>query len=347
MPETFADQLAAAVAAVGVGPGSGYSWLGERIDLPARVVGLAPPEVVRETLVQGIARRLYGDFFSPGTTRPAVRAVGASGRRRMSERLAAANSGRGCLDPAWRVVGAEAGRLIVARDGLRLWVLPETVVHGGPGAPSEGSEVSVRLAPDAPNFSPGYYMVLGDHGLDPDSPRLLDRFYVHLRPEGAEELVRRATGRLNGAGLPFRLKVVDDPDGYDRRDTAIFAFQRKDRDRAVPEVLRLRDGIAPFIAPGIPSLTRRVAPGVAFAEDPGGGESFGADRSRLIAEALVTAHEAGLTVPEERLAAVGRRLREAGTSIEAPYLGPDSRGELDLLAPARAHAHAEERSQCP
>ena len=100
--------------------------------------------------------------------------------------------------------------------------------------------------------------------------------------------------------------------------------------------------LADDIDPGIPALTRRIAEGVAFAEDPGGGQSFGADRCRLVAEALVTAHEEGKTSVEARVGRVRERLRAAGTSLEAPYLGPDSPGDLDLTPYARDNA--EERS---
>ena len=155
----------------------------------------------------------------------------------------------------------------------------------------------------------------------------------------------RATTRLNAIGLPFRLKVVNDPGGYDRCDSAIFAFQRKDRDRSLPEVLRLCEELGDAIAPGIPAMTRPIVTGVGFAEDPGGGESFGADRSRLIAEALVRAHELARAAPAERLDdGRARRFREAGTSIEAPYLGSDSAGDIDLTR--ITNDHAEEASPC-
>lgn len=344
-PDVFAQQVAAAVAAVEIGTEPGYAWMGERIGLPPAVMALAPPAVARDALVQGVARRLYGDFFTCGEPRPPGRESGEADRRRMSERLAAANGGSGSRDPGWRVVGHDDGRTIVERAGLRLWVCAEEMAHEGEGAPAEGAEVSVLLAADAPYFSPGYYLALGDRSLHPHLSRVLDRFYVHLRRDGAERFMRRATARLNRLGIAFRLKIADDPDGFDRCDTAVFAFQRADRARSLPEVMDLCAALAGDIDPGIPALTRRLAAGVAFAEDPGGGQSFGADRCRLIAEALVTAHEEGETSLEARVARVGERMRAAGTSLEAPYLGPGSPGDLDLTP--YSTDDAEERSPCP
>ena len=72
--------------------------------------------------------------------------------------------------------------------------------------------------------------------------------------------------------------------------------------------------------------------------------SYGAQRCRLLAEALVTAHENGAGSTDDRMTFVRERFREAGTSVETPYLGPDSPGDIDL-APAPAMI-AEEGSPC-
>jgi class II lanthipeptide synthase len=344
-PDAFADQMAAAVAAVQIGPEPGYQWMGERVGLPAAVLALASARVVREALVQGIAHRLYGDFYICGEPRPTGPAAGAADRRRLSERLAAANAGTGPWDPGWRVVGHDDGRTIVERARLRLWVRADEMAHAGDATPPEGAEVAVLLAPDATYFSPGYYVALGDRSLHPQPAGVLDRFYVHVRCDGAERFMGRATARLNREGLAFRLKIVDDPDGFDRRDTAVFAFGRADRARALYEVTTLCAALSGGIDPGTPALTRRIAEGVAFAEDPGGGRSFGADRCRLVAEALVSAHEEGETSLDARVARVGERMRAAGTSLDAPYLGPGSPGDLDLTP--YSTDDAEERSPCP
>jgi hypothetical protein len=133
--------------------------------------------------------------------------------------------------------------------------------------------------------------------------------------------VREATRRLNGAGLAFVAKVVDDPDAFDRRDAAVVLFERRDRARALAAVEDLRTALARFLDPGAPAMTLPLAPGLAFAEGPGGGESFGAHRCLLLADAAVTAAERGLGVAEDRLEVVRERFAEAGTTLDAPYRG--------------------------
>ena len=80
-------------------------------------------------------------------------------------------------------------------------------------------------------------------------------------------------------------------------------------------------------------MTLPLAPGVAFAEDPGGGESFGEHRCLLLAEAVVTAAERGLGGAEDRLEVVRERFAEAGTTLDAPYLGSSPGYAVDAPHP--------------
>ncbi len=269
--EAFVAQLASAVNALEVRSGAGYAWLGTAVDPPAALRAVSDPAIIRQAQVQGIARRLYGDFFSAGRPRSIQGTDHGSLGRRMSEALTAANAGRGCLDPAWRVEGEDREQFVVAKGGLRLWVGLDEVVLRGSGAIRAGDEVSVRLASDAPCFSPGYYMALGDRGLDP-GPRVLDRFYVHLRPEGAP---RSSCGRQRSCSM--RSTSLPSEGRRRPRTATTAATRRSSRSRA-----RTAPGRCPRCAPyasrsrtpshrSPPALTRPIAPGLSFAEDPGGG----------------------------------------------------------------------------
>jgi hypothetical protein len=155
------------------------------------------------------------------------------------------------------------------------------------------------------------------------------------------ELVTR---RLNAAGMPFRLKVVDDPEAFDRCDSAVLTFQRKDRVTALEHVRQLYEDVRSSLQGLVPGLTRRLAPGLGFAEDPGDGVSFGAQRCGLIAEALVEAHERGLGEEADRMAVVRAHLARAATTPETPHLGSDSGGE-PVFPPAPSRI--EETPPCP
>ncbi|MEZ4571352.1 MAG: T3SS effector HopA1 family protein [Thermomicrobiales bacterium] len=58
-------------------------------------------------------------------------------------------------------------------------------------------------------MSPGFYTVLSDEPYD--AADLVVRVYWNLYSWGAATLVQGITGRLNGAKVPFRLKVVNHP----------------------------------------------------------------------------------------------------------------------------------------
>jgi hypothetical protein len=324
--------VAKALAAIDVRSSTSYSWFGDVTDLPEQVVRLGDRRALRSALVVSISSRLYDCFYTQGAPRRATSGnedhVGVG---TLSHDLAQANEGSGYLEAGWRVVGEEDERLVVERAGLRLWVTEGEIA--GPAA-IDGT-VSVRLPADLPAYSPGFYTARGDRSFAIETPRIVDRFYLDLRPEGAVPFVSEATRRLNREGLPFVAKVVDDPDGFERRDAAVLAVERRDRSRALPAAQRIRTALAPYLDGGAPALTLPLAPGLAFAEDPGGGESFGRHRCLLIADAAVVSAERGLRHADDRLEIVSERFLQAGTSLDAPYRGsPDGAVIVESLAVA-------------
>lgn len=322
--------IADALGALEVRSPTSHSWMGQAAGLPEIVVRLAGPQGVRRALVGSIRARLYDSFFTEGGPRPATAPEPRpSGQERaLSYELTAANEGTGWLQPGWRVVAEEDARWVVQRAGLRLWVTAEDIETAG-GAPRIGDTVAVRRSADLPALSPGFYMARGDRAFSAEQPRLLDRVYLDLRREGAVPFIRETTRRLSDAGLAFIAKVVDEPGGFDRRDAAVLFFERRDRERALEAVDDLASALAPFLDGGAPAMTLPLGPGVAFAEDPGGTESFGTHRCLLIAEAAVAAAERGLGSQDERLDLVRERFARAGTTLEAPYLGSPAGGVAD------------------
>ena len=90
--------------------------------------------------------------------------------------------------------------------------------------------------------------------------------------------------------------------------------------------------LEPDLEDSLPALTLPLAPGLAFAEDPGDGVSFGAQRCGVIAAALVEAHEAGRLDPGDRMEMVRVHMARVDTTPEAPYLGPRSAGRPEARA---------------
>ncbi|HMN99223.1 MAG TPA: T3SS effector HopA1 family protein [Miltoncostaeaceae bacterium] len=313
--------VASAVAALEVCSPTTYSWMGEITELPEPVMRVSDAEGMRRALVGSIGARLYDSFYTQGTPQPAPRdgAARPGLDRAISHELMAANEGAGCLEPGWRVVGEDDDQRIVQRSGLRLWVARDEL-HAGADV---GDIVALRLPADAPAYSPGFYIARGDRGFVAD-PWVLDRFYLDLRVEGAVPFVRETTRRLNRAGLAFLAKVADDPDGFGRRDAAVLSFERRDRPRAFAAAREIADALAPYLDAGAPAMTLPLVPGLAFAEDPGGGESFGVHRCLLLADAAVMARERGAMAPDDRFDVARERFADAGISLDTPHLGGSS-----------------------
>ena len=227
----------------------------------------------------------------------------------------------------------EGGYVAVARPDLALWVPPE-LCEAPQGSIAPGMEVGLRMPKEMTALSPGYYMAMGDQELGAEQFGQMLRLYWNVSPEGALSLMRLITERLNMICVPFRLKVVSSPHGFNRRDTAVL-YMCKGNYGAVRSILggiyaRLGDEVRH----GVPALTRSLAPGLALAEDPGHGESYGLHRAMLVAEGLVRGFEAGAVVVEERLSYVEESMVESGVDPRRPYLKAGSCDDYEPL-PAR------------
>jgi hypothetical protein len=173
-------------------------------------------------------------------------------------------------------------------------------------------------------LSPGFYMVLGDAGFETERPLPIVRFYWHLSSAAAPRLVHALTSRINAAGLPFRAKVVNDPVRYTRCDAGVLYVHGHDYDEIAPIVRATYRELASGLRPATPAFAKPLAPGLAVAEDPGDGDSFGMHRARLLAEGIVAAHERGAVDVPSAVDVVAERFAQAGLDLDTPYVNPGS-----------------------
>lgn len=324
------EAVAAAFGALRIESPTSFSWCGEATPpLPAETVERMGAEAARAFLRDRLRDRLYVCFYCSGrpVPRPSQQGSGALHRpSAFAESLSRVNHGVGGREGGWTVVGVEAdGRIVVHRHGLSLWARPDEVL----GADLEpGAEVSVRLPPELLRLSPGFYMALGNEELDGEEAVV--RHYWHLSSSGGAALVEAATRLLNDAGLPFRLKVLIEPDLYVRCDAGVLYTPERCREQVAGLVPLLRDEVAAHLKPGTPALTEPLGEGLAVAEDPQGEDSFGMDRCGLLAEAMLRAFERGAESSEERLAVAAGTFAERGVDLDRPHLNPGSAYEYGL-----------------
>jgi hypothetical protein len=199
-------------------------------------------------------------------------------------------------------------RLLVEREGLRIWVPLEVITTSGiaPGEP-----VRLALPPWRAGLSPGFFLVDGTRRRD--TSRGVQRVYLHFSDtEHAVPAWGRVLTFLEEREAPYRAKVLSSRELYPRRDS-IVVYLTGARDDLVHDLAELVQDL-PGLGDDTSVFVDRIAPGVGAAAEPADpksgrqGLSFGQHRATVLAAALV---EAGEDL-DGRIPLVVTRFREAG-----------------------------------
>ncbi|HTN24811.1 MAG TPA: T3SS effector HopA1 family protein [Solirubrobacteraceae bacterium] len=303
---SYEAQAADALGAVEARPPATYLWFGRRCEAP--------------DLAAAIRARLVADFHPTGAARPSrsTSAPAGSDGGAFAQALSQANNGRGSWQGGWRIGAAEDDgetTPVERPDGLRLYAPADDCRDG-----------EVRRPKELRGDRPGTYVALGDTP-GPGDPRA--RLSWTIAAAGAVTLVARVTYALNGAGIPFRLELLDDPRRYGDRDAAWLVVARDDVFAALKLLRPLLRALAPYRAAGAPAFTKPLARGLAVADEPAGGGSFAEHRCGLLADAVLAAGERAERSAAVRLALVRDRFAAAGVSLDAPYLEPGAADAYD------------------
>jgi hypothetical protein len=288
------------------------------VDFPARdravVEGVGGEVAVAgaEGPVAGLAQALYGRFYcvpQPGSAGPGDPAAFLAALR-------SANRVARRFEDGWTVARIDpSGILLAGATGRQqLAALADILPYGGGVAPGQ----PVRLAsPRETVTGPGgHYVIFGRPIRDARAGGQV-RFYWNFGPEAAAPFLAAIGAGLERRRIPFQAKVPVSPAGYGRSDCGVLYLNCEDVEAALDIVAGTRLGLGPAMRPDTPLFTRRLAPGLAFAESPPGAESFGMHRCRLVAEGLVTAFQRGATEPQARADSVCERLTGYGLDLAA------------------------------
>lgn len=324
-------QLRVAVESVALDSQGGFRWLGRvgpRLLPGART--LLDDAGVRTHLVNQLTQCLYANFYVRGVPMPwrdQPIPESRAARTAFVTELSRANVATGTWYSG-RLERIEGDYLVVRYGGLQVYARAEECDLRPGAQPQPGQTIRMRLGRESLRSSPGYYLARGDRDLD--TSRTL-RWYWHLEPRVAIEFVARATQALGANSIPYHMKVLADPALYVRCDAGVIYTARADAGRVAEQLAQVWLAIATNLRSNTPAFTRTIAPGVAIADDPGAGDSFGLDRCRLVAEGLARALEAGLETTDGRLAMVHERFLEVGLDPLRPHLAPGL-DELELAA---------------
>jgi hypothetical protein len=204
------------------------------------------------------------------------------------EMLRAAHAGFRDWEGGWRVENVGPRGQAVVRRGAEVRLLERsdyspTTRRGL--LPRAGDNVSVTCRRDRVDPDDGWWRTSGRSWSWIAAPAGLVRLYFNLELAGLPAFVSRLTGLLADEPEPWLLKCATDPTVHARTDATVVYLTPGTVGRRAAQVVEVAVGAGRHARAGRPPLTMQVVPGLAAAVDPGGDESFGMHRCRLIAEA--------------------------------------------------------------
>ena len=344
--DAASENLARLLAAVEVESDAGFRLGGRRFSLqdpglPSAASGVAP-FVDRLTWV--LYRYVYSHAWS-GTLddepEQGETPQQAAERRRarltpdedLLGRLSAANPTSERWEHGWTIAQIlPSGQIQAQRGHLQRLVWPgQFLSKDGPGAQHRvGAQISLFYSKESVALQPGFYYMFGETPEEQSHAYGIMRLYWNVEPSGAPPLLGVVGRTLNRYQVPFRMKCAVALPEYERTDVAVL-YLPKSMTRFVFSLLPdLYDQVRDHVGDEVPFFSRKLAPGLSLAEDPGTGESFGQHRCRLVAEAVWNCFLHKDERPETRLAELRRLFADNRVHPDHCHMNADSREWYEL-----------------
>jgi hypothetical protein len=326
MGGSLTEEIAEIAAAVEIRLPASYWFAGRAVGPVVAALPYVPgTRPSANPAVDQLAGDLYNYCFTRrfrGADRDVPAADGGGNGGDLTAILSAANASRERWDSGWVVVQVLPTGQVVARKATldRAFWPGDFVTHDAPGMPPRvGAALSAFLRRESTTVQPGFYFAFGETAVDPLDDDSLIRFYWNVADDAAPLLTRLVTSELNRFQVPYRFKCLTNRAHFYRLDAAVL-FVNKRHHRIAAELLKgVYAAVRSGLGPETPLFTKALAPGLALAEDPGSGESFGMSRCRMLAEGLWAAHALGPGAPEARAQAVLGHLAAQGVTPDRPH----------------------------
>lgn len=204
----------------------------------------------------------------------------------LAEMLRAAHPGFRDWEPGWRVEDVGTRGQVIARRGTDLRMVDRIDYAAPTGSallPSPGDVIVVAGRRDRVDPGDGWWRTAAESWEWANPPRPLVRLFYSVAVEQLPILVERLLTTLQVARDPWMLKCATAHSSYVRADAVVLFV--------TPVILGTLANACVDAAtgdPGRPPLTFPVTAGLAMAYDPGGGESFGSNRCRVLFESQPT-----------------------------------------------------------
>lgn len=327
MTQNQVQELATIIRAVGVISPTSFSFAGRVIN---STDGLqrTPATVQQNPLVARLQDTLYEHCFCnkfEGTLQDRNYAGLWNGQ--IIEKLSYANASRDRWEQGWQAESyLPSGQVVARKDGIR------RIIESGRFASPHGADrqrISIFMPRESRTAQSGFYFAYGETLTDQIDEANFLRFYWNLSESGATDLIRALTAILNRYQVPFRFKCVTHGNLFHRLDSAVLFVNRR-----YYKVLRfllkeIHEAAGIHLGFDTPLFTKWLAPGLAVAEDPGTGNSFGTSRCRILAEGIWNVYARNAQSDDARLDEVLQQFRAYGVDPEHPYLNQGSVDSYD------------------
>jgi hypothetical protein len=243
-------------------------------------------------------------------------------------RVRAAHAANARFDTGWVVQSFGAfGDIVVTRGAEELYVQRTDYVNltrlAAPVRAGDTVAVTTRRDSDAPQE--GWWYTWGSAAPPPGPPML--RVYWNCGPEPVAEVVRAITAVLEEKGLPYMLKCPSDAALFGRCDSLVLYVTQDVWKSAMDGLRAAHRQVEKSLGPDVPRLAMRLGPGVAIAEDPADGRSFGESRSSAVADGVMHVLLSGVVDTEEVIETMAARLIAHDICPAHPYLRSGSSPE--------------------
>jgi len=271
-----------------------------------------------------LAYRLYVDWYLRADPADAGEMLGAA-RPEDADPVAAYRAAHALdarFEDGWQVIRVSTFGRVQVGDGVTERIVDRADVLGRERVllpPRPGDAVAVTARRDIVDES-GFWFTFLNGWPEGGRPEVV-RFYWAVRRRGAPALIRLLTTRLP-TGVPAALKVGAAAHLLGRPDAAVLYAGVEDAAALTP-LLRLCAGeLQDSLAARIPPLTLELSRGLAVAEDPGDGQSFGQHRCGLLVRAA-RSHDHGAD-DDTLLQAARAALSSAGVDPVNPHRARES-----------------------
>lgn len=330
---TLADELKPILSAIVIYSPAAFSFAGMAMPVAPDAASWTAANPSQPPLTAALQSCLYQHCFCSRFKGSLAAPVGAAGAEDdISKELSAANASQPRWEPGWQIYKADpSGQIFAQRGGIyrAFWPGQYVIQDGGGAGPRVGSSAMVFFPKESFAAQPGFYFAFGEAETETPVDDNLIRFYWNVQGGGAAELMRLATQSLNRYSAPFRMKSLTHRSQYVRLDPSIIYVNKRYFHIAAELLGDVHRKARGWLGEETPLFTLRLARGLALAEDPGNGESFGMNRCRLLAEAVWTAYLQGDQSLSGRMALAASHFKASGVELDRPYANARSANQYD------------------